>query len=242
MPDNRFGFKFEKEVADNHILAITTYLNNKYGAGQKIKQTGNNYKNSIADLEYNGKQIEIKTVTAGSGTYANLSADKFAKNVGLPTFYELFRKEYITFLKNKNYDLAYKSRGSNLFSKEEAKDISEMYSWYDEFKELDSKLRKKYIAIIYNKIINDQSILTKIKKYTILKEGVKKDIADDYMVYNSVSKTIKVLTKDDLKKISKNNTIITKTDKGIDFGDFRIQLSWKNRTGYNLAIYVFLNK
>lgn len=157
-----------------HIPAITAYLNNKYGIGQKIKQTGNNYKNSIVDLEYNGKQIEIKTVTAGSGTYANLSADKFAKNIGLPTFYELFRKEYITFLKNKNYDLTYKSRGSNLFSKEEAKDISEMYSWYVEFKELDGKLRKKYITIIYNKIINNQSILTKIRKCTILKEGVKK--------------------------------------------------------------------
>lgn len=94
----------------------------------------------------------------------------------MPTFYELFRKEYITFLKNKNYDLTYKSRGSNLFSKEEAKDISEMYSWYVEFKELDGKLRKKYITIIYNKIINNQSILTKIRKCTILKEGVKKRI------------------------------------------------------------------
>lgn len=78
--------------------------------------------------------------------------------------------------------------------------------------------------------------------YYIKRRSKKKDIADDYIIYNSVSKTIKALTKDDLKKISKNNIAIIKTDKGIDFGDFRIQLSWKNRTGYNLAIYVFLNK
>jgi hypothetical protein len=239
MPNNDFGFDFEKTVYNDllnrNITPITKVIIEAFGTLNNIKYTGDNYHLS-ADIVYNNKLLEIKDVSSGKGTYANLSLNKCCKLLNLPLFD--FNKYYSFFKKN---NIEFNNKNVSPLSKEMAEDICFIKN-YNELCKLDNNERNNYINKLYNYFLNNKNALINFINYCIFKTQINKEIVDLYLVYNSKLKEITYLYfKEDIYKMSNNYSNILLTNKGINFGSFRISISWKNHIGNNLAIYVFLN-
>lgn len=239
MADGLFGFDFEKQVYNDLLNKTTTpvthVITELYGEDKSVIYTGDCY-SGTGDVIYDNKKIEIKDVSSGKGTYANLGLNKAMKTLDLPLF-DLTK--YDNFLEANNLSRNKNSK-ANLFTKEKAKQVSQS-SVSEKLKNFDKQVREEFTEQLYEILKNDSNKLAEFMEYIISKKKLGKDIPDTYIVYNHKDDEVSyVYSKQDIDKM-KQTSKIELTPTGINFGNIRIQISWKNQVGYNLALYVFIN-
>lgn len=238
MADGSKGFLFEeiftKALESGEINYFTQVIYDYFGFGKEVKHIGNHYKDT-GDILYGDKRIEVKYVTQGNGTLGNIGLIKMINLLGLPIYPLPIYRIYLL-----SIGIKVKQRLRNIFAKKEAKEFS-LSNLNNEFVEFDKKIRQKYVEILYNYLKNNPDKLKIFIEYIIDRKLIKKGIPDLYLVCNSkLNKVTAKYTKEDIENL-KNIKEIKLTPNGIDFGSFRIQIAWKNHTGYNLALYAFIN-
>ena len=238
MADGSKGFLFEeiftKALESGEINYFTQVIYDYFGFGKEVKHIGNHYKDT-GDILYGGNRIELKYVSQGNGTLGNIGFGKMVDILGLPKFPLTIYRIYLL-----SVGIKVKWKLRNIFSKKEAKDFS-LSNLNDEFIKFDKKIRQAYVEILYNFLISNLDKLKAFIEYIIDRKLIRKGIPDLYLVCNSrLNKVTAKYTKEDIENL-KNIKEIKLTPNGIDFGSFRIQIAWKNHTGYNLALYAFIN-
>ena len=238
MAYNEAGFKYEKTITEaienKEENCVTKIIYERFGLGKAVEHIGNHYRD-IGDILYNGNRIELKYGGQGNGTLGNIGFGKMVDVLGLPKFPLPLYRIYLLAV-----GIAVKWRLRNIFAKKEAKDFS-LSNLNNEFVEFDKKTRQAYVEILYSFLISNPDKLKAFIEYIIDRKLIRKGIPDLYIVYNyKLDKVTAVYTKEDIENL-KNIKEIKLTPNGIDFGSFRIQIAWKNHTGYNLALYAFIN-
>lgn len=238
MADGSKGFLWEEttvnDLKDGKITYVTQIIYDYFGFGKEVEHIGGHYRD-IGDILYDNKRIELKYVTQGNGTLGNIGLIKMIDLLGLPVFP---LPAYRIYLLGENVKTKWRKR--NVFSKKESKEFS-LSDLNEKFVEFDKKIRQAYVEILYSYLKDNPDKLKTFVEYIIDRKLIKKGVPDLYLVCNSKqNKVTAKYTKEDIENL-KNIKEIKLTPNGIDFGSFRIQISWKNHTGYNLALYAFIN-
>ena len=206
-----------------------------------IEYIGNHTGTMDGDLIINGEKVEIKRVSQGLGTWGNftikhiykyLSNDfkphtEFMKKVGI---YDKFVSL------SKNHSWMKKPYATNLLSVDEAKKFG------DDLYDLDETWRKDFNKAVFEDLIKHPQNIQRLTNDCVTKRiSPKKNMPKKLIVYNYVNNTITNFADIDLIKKEYNETIEA-NDLGILLDGIRINFSWKNHCGRNLAMYVFLRR
>jgi len=227
-----------------HLLNDAQLFINYYNKNEKIisiEWIGNHTCTMDGDLIINKEKVEIKRVSQGLGTWGNftikhiykyLSNDfkphtDFMKKVGL---YDKFAAI------SKNHNWMKDPYTTNPLSVEEAKQYG------DNLIILDEEWRKLFVQAIYQDLLNHPKNIQKLINDCITKEiSPKKKMPKKLIVYNYTTNTITNFADIDLIKNEYDN-FIKANEFGIILDSIRINFSWKNHCGHNLAMYVFLRR
>lgn len=226
------------------LLADALIFINYYNSKEKIisiEWIGNHTGTMDGDLIINGEKVEIKRVSSGLGTWGNftinhiykyLSNDfkphtEFMKKVGLYDKFVLFSKSH-TWMK--------KAYATSPLSVEEAKKFG------DELIELDEQWRKDFVKAVFEDLLKHPENIQKLTNDCVTKQiSPKKNMPKKLIIYNYITNTITNFADIDLIKKEYDKTIET-NNFGILLDGIRINFSWKNHCGHNLAMYVFLRR
>lgn len=227
-----------------HLLNDAKLFIKYYNSNEKIisiEWIGNHTSTMDGDLIINGEKVEIKRVSKGLGTWGNftikhiykyLSNDfqphtEFMKKVGL---YEQFAAV------SKSHAWMKDPYATSPLSMDEAK----IYG--DNFTVLDEEWRKNFVKAIYQNLLNNPKNIQRLINDCITKEiSPKKKMPKKLIVYNYITNTITNFADIDLIKKEYDNSIKA-NEFGIILDSIRINFSWKNHCGHNLAMYVFLRR
>ncbi len=206
-----------------------------------IDYIGNHTGTMDGDLIINGEKVEIKRVSSGLGTWGNFTINHiykylsddfkphtdFMKKVGL----------YDKFISlSKSHTWIKKPYATSPLSVEEARKFG------DELLDLDEQWRKNFVKAVFEDLLKHPENIQKLTNDCVTKQiSPKKNMPKRLIVYNYVTNTITNFADMDLIKeeYSKN---IEANDLGILLDGVRINFSWKNHCGHNLAMYVFLRR
>lgn len=197
---------------------------------------GNHTSNESGDILLdNGEVIEIKSVSAGSGTYFNTSIYYFLKfgfdfkeymeKCGLyDTIETYFGSEFKVSRTNKSpVSQSNSSKIRHIYSEEYEKNIVPV----------DEDMRMKFTQDVANYFINNPDKVYEFISDMLNKNSVtsRKSSPDRLIVLNYKKRTVREV---DLKNFKDNiSTKIRATDKGLVVGNVRVAFSWQNGVGLN---------
>lgn len=231
----------EKVTLFNEGKLIADYIGE-----HKAIYLGNHTANESGDIQLdNGDIIEIKSVSAGAGTYFNTSIYYFLK-------FGFDFKEYMT-----KYGL-YEALESNFgtlvsVSRKNNSPISQPHSslirhnykktWEDCILPVDEKMRKHFVYDLADYFTHHSEKIYEFISDMLNKntETSKKTAPDRLIVLNYQKNTVREV---DLKHFYDNiSTNIRVTNKGLVIGNIRIAISWQNGVGLNNpTIRIFLEE
>ena len=197
---------------------------------------GNHTSNESGDILLDtGDVVELKTVSAGTGTYFNTSIYYFTK-------FGFDFKEYME--KYGLYNALEQSFGSIVsISRKNNSPVSQPNSsfirhnyqsdWKDKIVPIDEAMRVKFTQDIANYFIQNPDRVYEFISDMLNKNSStsKKSAPDRLIVLNYRKKTVQEI---DLKNFKDNiSTNIQVTKKGLVIGNVRIAFSWQNGVGLN---------
>lgn len=211
---------------------------------QKATYLGNHTANESGDiLLANGETVEIKTVSAGSGTYFNTSIYYFLKfGFNFKYYMETYRL-YEAIEDNFKDVIRVNRKNNSPVNTKDSSFIRHNYEeiWKEKIVPVDENMRMKFTEDIANYFTNNpdkvyEFIIDMLDKNSTTS---KKTSPDRLIVLNYKKNTVREI---DLKHFKDNiSTNIRMTDKGLVIGNIRIALSWQNGVGLNNpTIRVFL--
>lgn len=216
-------FKEAKLVADFIGEHTATYL-------------GNHTVNESGDILLdNGEVIELKTVSAGSGTYFNTSIyyflkfnfnfKKYMEQYGLYDALENAFSSKISISRKNNSPV---SQSDSSFIRHNYKDLYETT-----IVPIDEKMRMKFTQDIAEYFINNpdriyEFISDMLEKNTLTSQ---KTSPDRIIILNYNKNSIREINLKDFK--DNISTTIQQTEKGLVIGNIRIAFSWQNGIGLN---------
>lgn len=182
-----------------------------------------------------GDVIEIKTVSAGSGTYFNTSIYYFSK-------FGFNFKEYME--KYGLYDAIEDNFGSIVqVSRKNNSPVNQSNSsfirhnycseWKEKIVPIDEKMREKFTQDIANYFIQNVDKIYEFISDMLNKNSPtsKKSSPDRMIVLNYKKNTVREI---DLKNFKENiSTNIKVTSRGLIIGNVRLAFSWQNGVGLN---------
>ncbi len=205
---------------------------------------GNHTANESGDIMLdNNEVIEIKTVSAGSGTYFNTSIYYFEKfGFDFKTYMEKYGLYNVL---EENFGLIVKvNRATNSpVSQSNSSLIRHNYEtlYKEKVVPVDTEMRKKFTEDIADYFIKNPD-----KIYDFISDMLEKNSAtskktspDRMIVLNYKNNTVREI---DLNSFKENiSSKIRATDKGLVVGNVRVAFSWQNGVGLNNpTIRVFL--
>lgn len=205
---------------------------------------GNHTANESGDILLdNGEVVEIKTVSAGSGTYFNTSIYYFSK-FGFD-FKKYMDKYGLYKAIEQNFDSIVKvnRKNNSPVSQPNSSLIRHNYEsiWKEKIVPVDEVMRMKFTQDIADYFTQNPNKVYEFISDMLNKDSStsKKNSPDRMIVLNYKKGVVREI---DLKNFKDNiSTNIRNTDKGLVIGNIRIALSWQNGIGLNNpTIRVFL--
>lgn len=240
--DYHENFEFTEEETKqlyDEAKLIADYLGN-----HTATYVGNHTGNASGDIVLdNGENVEIKCVSAGTGTYFNTSIYYFTKfGFDFKEYMKHF-KLYDALIENFEGIVPISMKNNSPVTRENSSFIRHNYTHIYEEKiiPIDERMRKQFVEDIANYFSNNIDAT-----YSFITDMLEKNSAtstktkpDRLIVLNYQKKKIKEI---DLISFKENlSTNIKTTDKGLVIGNIRLAISWQNGIGLNNpTIRVFL--
>lgn len=183
--------------------------------------------------------IELKYVSCGTGTYLNSSLSYFSDRLGFTPFTEYTHKTICPILEAIYGGSVY--TGISPVSMATSKEIRHNNeALYEQIKEVDKEMRKKYVADLFNFFQANPDKLTIFITDCITKNVNNKSTPSELVVFNHNSKELICYSRDTiLQKIQ--NKEIKNAGLSLVFDNFRVQIGWQNGSGLNNPTFrVFL--
>jgi hypothetical protein len=229
----------EKEILSQQSKLIADYLGD-----HRAEYLGNSTQSESGDIKLdNGDIVEIKTVSAGNGTYFNTSIYYFQKygfnfkdymnQYGLYDALDTYFGDKVAINRKNNSPV---NQSNSSFIRHNFEDVYKTH-----ILPADEKVRRHFIADLVNYFTNNSE---KVYEFIIdmlnkASETSQKTAPDRLIVLN--------YNKNKVKEINLNtfydniDTNIRKTDKGFVVGNIRVAISWQNGVGLNNpTIRIFL--
>lgn len=199
--------------------------------GKQSIYVGRNTEKENCDLIVDGRQIEIKYVSLGSGTYLNTSVNYFSNHLGFTDFKEYTSKKLLPFLEKYYGEDVYKNLSP--VSMEQSKEVRHNNpELYKQIQQIDKAMRKEYVSDLYDFFCDNLDKLQIFISDMINKNIGNKKLFDEMIVFNHSTKQIKLYDKKSLQKYIQNKKF-KNTGLGMSFDNFRIQIGWQNGSGLN---------
>ena len=235
---NLINFNFSDEEIkemNNDVLILCNFIN-----GSESKYVGRETSNKSADLIVDGKEIELKYVKSGKGTYYNTTLD-YVKTIGFKSYHDyLLEYGYITLLKEKFGDMVSLVNSSPVSIKNSSFIRHSMKKDYKEILPIEEEIRCKFCFDFYNYLIKNPEKKIQFINDMVSKNNSNKNIPDKLIVFNHSSKKIICFTKENIESLIDYDNL-KPTKKGLVFGDIQIQFGWQNGNGLsNPTIRVFI--
>ena len=164
---------------------------------------GRNTEKENCDLIVDGREIEIKYVSLGNGTYLNTSVNYFHNRFGFTDFKDYTSKELLPFLEKYYGESVYKNLSP--VSMEQSKEIRHNNpDLYRQIQQIDKVMRKEYVSDLYNFFCNNLDKLQIFISDMINKNIGNKRLFDEMIVFNHSTKQIKHYSKEFLQKYIQN--------------------------------------
>lgn len=227
---NITGFDFstsEIEELNADAQMVADYLKADYA-----EYLGEHTRSSNCDLLIDGKEIELKYVSQGSGTYYNTSLNYINSELGFTSYSEYLKKHNVLFFLERTFGEKVYKNISPISNSESSFFRHKKPKSYEILQRLEKEARKEYVKDLYNFLSNNPTLLQKFINDMISKKTSNKDIPETILVFNNQTKKILTISKDTLVSFVKNKTF-NYTDCGFVFDNFRVQFGWQNGTGLN---------
>ena len=221
----------EQNVLSNEAKLIADFIGNHTAI-----YLGNHTANESGDILLdNGETVEIKTVSAGSGTYFNTSIYYFIKfgfdfkrymeNYGL---YDAIEQSF-------GHIVSVSRKNNSPVSQEDSSFIRHNYKseWEEKIVPIDEAMRIRFTQDIADYFAQNSNKVYEFISDMLNKNSMtsKKTSPDRMIVLNYKKGTVREI---DLKEFKDNiSTNIRTTDKGLVIGNVRIAFSWQNGIGLN---------
>lgn len=226
-PELIANFNFPNEdiiEMNNDAKMIADYI-----GGDRATWVGRSTSNENCDIIVDGRKIEIKYVSMGTGTYLNSSLTYFSDRLGFTPFTDYTHRTICPYLEKFFGSKVYKNISP--VSKEESS-IFQSRKEYEELVKIDKAMRKEYVDNLYNFLTTNPDKLKLFITDIISKNASNKETPEEVVIFNHKVKEFMSFTKEDIiKKI--NSKTIKKTPLGLVLDGFRVQISWQNGTGLN---------
>lgn len=222
----------EIQILNDQAKIIANYI----GYDITADRVGNHTVSGIGDitLDNNNIKIEIKRVSAGSGTYHNTSIYYFS-GFGF-NFKDYMQKFKLRETIEKYFPDVNVSYSNNSPVTQQTSSFirhSKKYG-YEEIKKIDEQMRIAFVQDLvkffqsnpeqaqqfYQDMVNKQKITTKNTA-----------MADRFIVYNYNKNSINEINLNDIKQCPDKHIYIN--DFGFCIGNLRIQIGWQNGNGLN---------
>lgn len=230
-----FAFPIEHiETMNSDISIIANYLNSS-----NVRYIGNHTANEDGDLMVDGNIVELKYTDGSLGTYFNTSTE-FIKHIGFNTFSEYLKSQgYYNDLSQLGVivNVNNVSPVSIAISKDIRYNNPELYK---QIINIEKDYRLRYVASLYEYLINNNEARLQFIKNLITKEASNKSMPDRPIVFNHNAKWIREFNRQDiLTRLGNDNLILS--GGTIKMYGVHFTIAWQNGTGLNNpTIRVFL--
>lgn len=218
----------EIEINEMNTDAFIIFQN-FFSEYKNIQYCGRKTRTECADFICDGKNIELKYVAQGNGTYFNTTIEYCHKQLGFTSFQDYLKnspqlKLLAKYFGNKVYE------NISPVSKEESSTFRKEYEkiYKKQLVPMDKMLRKQYVKDFYEYVVKNnlvpQLYLDMINKYS------KKDKPDSIIIFNhQTKKSFKLVNFDN----NENFTTYISGDFSIIINNIKITFAWQNGTGLN---------
>ena len=221
----------EQNCLSNEAKLIANFIGN-----HTATYLGNHTANESGDILLdNGEVIEIKSVSAGSGTYFNTSiyyfnkfGFDFKKYMDKYSLYEVLENNFGNIIKINRKANSPVSQSNSSFIRHNYEDL-----YKETIVPVDVNMREKFTEDIANYFINNPECVYEFISDMLEKNSStsKKASPDRMIVLNYNKNTVREI---DLNNFKNNiSTNIRATEKGLVVGNVRIAFSWQNGVGLN---------
>lgn len=238
LPDCLKDFSFtqdEIEEMDSDAEKIASYIK-----GHKAIWVGRQCGNEKCDIIVDQiRQIELKYVGSGTGTYLNASLSYFSDKLGFTSFTEYTHKTICPILEKEYGKSVYEtfSPVSMATSKDIRHNKTELY---EQITKLDKEMRKQYVNDLFNYLKSNPDKLTLFITDCITKNINNKSTPSELIIFNHNTKKIICYSKDTILEKIKNKEI-KNAGLSLVFDNFRVSIGWQNGNGLNNPTFrVFL--
>lgn len=221
----------EQDVLFNEAKLIADFIGD-----HTATYLGNHTANESGDILLdNGEIVEIKTVSAGSGTYFNTSIyyflkfgfdfKKYMEECGL---YDAIERSFNSDIKVNRNTNSPVNQATSSFIRHNHESV-----WKENIVPVDSAMRMKFTQDIADYFSNNPDRIYEFISDILNKNSPssKKTSPDRMIILNYKNKTVREI---DLAHFKENiSTNIRVTDKGLVIGNVRLAFSWQNGVGLN---------
>lgn len=204
-----------------------------------IEWIGNHTGTQDGDLIINGEKVEIKRVWQGSGTWGNFTIKHLYKYLpkDFPSHIEFMKKSG---LYNKFQTVASTHKWENDLYPTSPLTMEEAKEFGDNFIKEDEDWRREFVKAVYEAFLNNPQLLQAFINDCVTKKiSPRKNMPKKLIVYNYRTKKISNFADTDIIK-KEYDTSIKMNEFGVVLDTIRVNFSWKNHCGHNLAMYIFL--
>lgn len=237
-PDCIVDFPFsETELTemDNDALLIANAI-----GGTSAVWVGRHCGNEKCDLIVDGtREIELKYVGGGTGTYLNASLRYFSDRLHFTPFTDYMHKSICPILEP-IYGVAVYDNLSPVTLAESKNIRHNQPELYEQIVAADKKMRAQYVSDLFNYFQSNPAILTTFISDCITKNIGNKSAPSELIIFNHQTKQVTIYNRDTILTKIKNKSI-KKTSLGLVFDNFRVAIGWQNGNGLNNPTFrVFL--
>lgn len=202
-----------------------------YIGGASAEWVGRSCSTANCDIIVDGREIEIKYVSKGRGTYFNTSWSYFNEVMNFTPFTEYTHSTICPYLEKFFGKSVYKNLSP--VSRDNARVFSKTED-YKELVEIDKEMRKRYVTDLHAFFTNHPDKLRVFIHDMLTKSKSGKLPPQEMIVFTHEDKKIQKFTREEIEEIAKSADIsFDKTNLGFKFSRFRAAISWQNHIGLN---------
>lgn len=238
LPECLINFTFTKEEIielNSDAVLIASCI-----GGNTAEWVGRHCGNEKCDIIVDGsREIELKYVGSGIGTYLNTSLSYFSDKLGFIPFTEYTHKAICPLLEMEYGTGVYEtfSPVSMAISKEIRHNKPELYA---QIVNADKVMRRQYVNDLFCYLKDNPDKITQFITDCITKNINNKSTPSELVVFNHCTKQILCYNQDTIMKKIENKTI-KNAGLSLVFDNFRVAIGWQNGNGLNNPTFrVFL--